>query len=277
MDSSESVNGHNYAKYIEPPELPLRYRTSLDGTRYSRSRRHRYRHRSGQTHGIIEKIRNFSENTTAHGVRRIFIARNAYTARLWLFGIILCFVILIVQAHHLVMKFNRYEKITSIELRFDYMQFPSVTFCNLNPYKKSLVRLVPSVKDTMDVYENAKSGRKHRIKTPGPFRANRRDQLDQKERLLELFSSEQEHDLSVKYWGNVKSRREIKAEPPDGTSGTETTEETGSNRSHKAASTSTADFTFSVSTLSSLTSISRRKRLVRYFYQRMVLLVRLKR
>ncbi|VDN40040.1 unnamed protein product [Gongylonema pulchrum] len=244
MDSSESVNGHNYAKYIEPPELPLRYRTSLDGTRYSRSRRHRYRHRSGQTHGIIEKIRNFSENTTAHGVRRIFIARNAYTARLWLFGIILCFVILIVQAHHLVMKFNRYEKITSIE---------------------------------MDVYENAKSGRKHRIKTPEPFRANRRDQLDQKERLLELFSSEQEHDLSVKYWGNVKSRREIKVEPPDGTSGTETTEETGSNRSHKAASTSTTDFTFNVSTLSSLTSISRRKRLVRYFYQRMVLLVRLKR
>lgn len=67
-------------------------------------------------HVVVDKIRSFSENTTAHGVRRIFIARNAYTARLWLLGLLFCFTILIIQAHHLVKKFGRYEKITSIEV-----------------------------------------------------------------------------------------------------------------------------------------------------------------
>lgn len=119
METTESVNGHgnSYMKYISPPQIPQKYATTHDGHFPNESHHHHYHHhRDTHDHVVIEKIRNFSENTTAHGVRRIFIARNIYTARLWLFGIILCFIILIVQAHHLVMKFNRYEKITSIEV-----------------------------------------------------------------------------------------------------------------------------------------------------------------
>ncbi|VDN02452.1 unnamed protein product [Thelazia callipaeda] len=141
--------------------------------------------------GIIEKIRNFSENTTAHGVRRIFIARNPYTARLWLFGIIFCFIILIIQAQQLVMKFNRHEKITSIALKFDYMQFPAVTFCNLNPYKKSLVRMIPSVKDTMDVYENAKSLRNDQVKAQMSSGSVKK-RLEKVKPLLDEYSLEQD-------------------------------------------------------------------------------------
>ncbi|CAG9531410.1 unnamed protein product, partial [Cercopithifilaria johnstoni] len=113
---------------------------------------------------VIKKIRNFLENTTTHGIRHIFIARNACTSRLWMFGITLCFIILVIQAYQLLMKFTRYEKITDIKLKFDNTQFPAVTFCNLNPYKKNLVRSVSSVKDTMDVYENAKLFPKSPIK-----------------------------------------------------------------------------------------------------------------
>lgn len=129
MGSSESGNGvypSNYMKYIEPPKLSLKYQSqgTFDELCYQpcydkNSIPYQYEtdHKIDESnHVVIKKIRNFSENTTAHGVRRIFIARNAYTARLWLFGIILCFIMLIAQAYQLVMKFNRYEKITSIEV-----------------------------------------------------------------------------------------------------------------------------------------------------------------
>nr|CDQ01244.1 Bm1528 [Brugia malayi] len=127
MESSESGNdgyASSYMKYIQPSKLSFKYNRPLNELCYqSYYDNHTipYHYQSERkidenNHIVIRKIRNFSENTTAHGVRRIFIARNAYTARLWLFGIILCFIILIVQAYQLVMKFNRYEKITSIEV-----------------------------------------------------------------------------------------------------------------------------------------------------------------
>ncbi|VDO76802.1 unnamed protein product [Onchocerca flexuosa] len=156
--SRKSDCSNNFTKYIPSTKLPLNYKSSLDDELCYQScyddhappyRDETNSKLNGDNHVVIEKIRNFSENTTAHGVRRIFIARNTHTARLWLFGIILCFIILIVQAYQLVMKFNRYEKITGIELKFDYVEFPAITFCNMNPYKKSLVQSVPSVKDTV--------------------------------------------------------------------------------------------------------------------------------
>ncbi|EFO24735.1 hypothetical protein LOAG_03749 [Loa loa] len=220
METSESGNGDyssSCMKYIEPPKLPCKYKRPFDELYYqSYFDNHPipYDYQSddnidGSNHVVIRKIRNFSENTTAHGVRRIFIARNAYTARLWLFGIILCFIILIVQAYQLVMKFNRHEKITSIELKFDYIQFPAVTFCNLNPYKKSLVRSVPSVKDTMDVYENAKSFRrdKSRIKQQLPIGIIHRQSNKQKGRLSHLFDNKMTNDLNINYLENVKRRQ----------------------------------------------------------------------
>ncbi|VDM28151.1 unnamed protein product [Toxocara canis] len=109
MDSPRAINGHSnsYSRYIEAPPIPMKYATQIEDEK-----------EESKDHIIVDKIRSFSENTTAHGVRRIFIARNAYTARLWLLGILLCFGILVIQAHHLVKKFSRYGKITSIEVDF---------------------------------------------------------------------------------------------------------------------------------------------------------------
>ncbi|VDM84857.1 unnamed protein product [Strongylus vulgaris] len=36
--------------------------------------------------------------------------------------------------------------------------FPSITFCNVNPYKKSKIEMVPALKALMDVYELSASG-----------------------------------------------------------------------------------------------------------------------
>ncbi|CAI4227368.1 unnamed protein product [Auanema sp. JU1783] len=103
------------------------------------------------------KLYLFLDNTTAHGAKRILIARTRYSRWFWillvLFGVsAFSFVVM-----SLTQKYNNKEKITSISLKFDQVDFPAITFCNLNPYKRSLINMVPSIRDTMDVYDNAKS------------------------------------------------------------------------------------------------------------------------
>ncbi|VDM46695.1 unnamed protein product [Toxocara canis] len=75
-------------------------------------------------------------------------------------------------------------------LKFGHVQYPAITFCNLNPYKKSLVRLVPSVRDMMDVYENAKSRSKaNNERKRGPDWRRKSSALSEL-RVLELFKEE---------------------------------------------------------------------------------------
>ncbi|VDM23885.1 unnamed protein product [Toxocara canis] len=75
-------------------------------------------------------------------------------------------------------------------MKFGHVQYPAITFCNLNPYKKSLVRLVPSVRDTMDVYENAKSRSKaNNERKRGPDWRRKSSALSEL-RVLELFKDE---------------------------------------------------------------------------------------
>ncbi|VDL72988.1 unnamed protein product [Nippostrongylus brasiliensis] len=106
---------------------------------------------------VREKIKDFADKTTAHGAKRILIAHNTLSRMFWM-ALIVCFLTLFLyQAASLFVKYQKHDKITSISLKFDQVEFPAITFCNLNPYKKSLVMMVPSIRDTMDVYDNAKS------------------------------------------------------------------------------------------------------------------------
>lgn len=111
----------------------------------------------------------------------------------------------------------------------------------------------------MDVYENAKSHRKDRVKGRWPFKTNRKDSQDQKERLLELFSSEVEHDLSVKYWGNARSRRQSETSDTDGTAANTAPEKGGISRRKRDTS-----LAFTTATTSKSIPSLRSKRLVSY-------------
>ncbi|CAI5454337.1 unnamed protein product [Caenorhabditis angaria] len=106
---------------------------------------------------VAEKFRDFADKTTAHGAKRILIAHNSCSAFLWTMIIAMFLLMFVYQAAKLIVKYNAHEKITDISLKFDQVEFPAITFCNLNPYKKSLVMMVPSIRDTMDVYDNAKT------------------------------------------------------------------------------------------------------------------------
>lgn len=138
---------------------------------------------------VKDKFKDFADKTTAHGAKRILIAHNGLSRMFWM-GLIICFLTLFLyQAGTLVVKFKKHDKITSISLKFDQVDFPAITFCNLNPYKKSLVVMVPSIRDTMDVYDNAKTHSKS--DKPKNQKARRRQHsAESAKRVRQLFEKE---------------------------------------------------------------------------------------
>ncbi|CAI2356309.1 unnamed protein product [Caenorhabditis sp. 36 PRJEB53466] len=167
--SEEKVNGAS--KYPEPPE------TDDDET-------------------MKGKVMDFCDKTTAHGAKRVLIARNHFSRMMWgliIFSFLLMFAY---QASKLIIKFNAHEKITDISLKFDDVEFPAITFCNLNPYKKSLVMMVPSIRDTMDVYDNAKSHSKSAEEKKKKPKISRKQHSDASQQMVrELFAKEIEEGM----------------------------------------------------------------------------------
>ncbi|CAB3399838.1 unnamed protein product [Caenorhabditis bovis] len=145
---------------------------------------------------VKEIFRQFADKTTAHGVKRVFIARNQISAFMWSMIITLFFIMFLYQAAKLIIKYNNHEKITDISLKFDKVEFPAITFCNLNPYKKSLVMMVPSIRDTMDVYDNAKSHSKSVEEKRKKPKISRKQHSDAgQEMVRKLFAKEIEEGM----------------------------------------------------------------------------------
>ncbi|UMM42525.1 hypothetical protein L5515_018327 [Caenorhabditis briggsae] len=142
------------------------------------------------------KMMDFCDKTTAHGAKRVLIARNSFSKLMWgliIFSFLLMFAY---QASKLILKFNAHEKITDISLKFDDVEFPAITFCNLNPYKKSLVMMVPSIRDTMDVYDNAKTHSKTEGDKKKP-KISRKQHSDASQQMVrKLFAEEIEEGMA---------------------------------------------------------------------------------
>ncbi|GMR33537.1 hypothetical protein PMAYCL1PPCAC_03732, partial [Pristionchus mayeri] len=138
---------------------------------------------------VTERFKYFADMTTAHGAKRVLVARTKYSKIFWIFLIMSFAAMVIYVVFQLTDKYARHDRITSISMKFDEVEFPAITFCNLNPYKKSLVRMVPSVRDTMDVYDNAKSHSKVKNEKKPKFRRKQHSELSEK-LVKELFKKE---------------------------------------------------------------------------------------
>uniref|UniRef100_A0A7E4WDD4 Degenerin-like protein unc-105 n=1 Tax=Panagrellus redivivus TaxID=6233 RepID=A0A7E4WDD4_PANRE len=99
-------------------------------------------------------FKRFTHQSTIHGVSH---AGNA-TKRRWLifwctaFAICVCF--LSIQVMLLLKKYFEYPKTVDLDLKFENAPFPSVTLCNLNPYKASAIRNDAATRATMEAYQN---------------------------------------------------------------------------------------------------------------------------
>ncbi|KAL3111322.1 hypothetical protein niasHT_013364 [Heterodera trifolii] len=101
--------------------------------------------------GILHR---FERHSTIHGICHASLAPNKRWRRFWLSVFALCLIILIIQVIYTAIKFLKYPKTVDLDLKFENAPFPSVTICNLNPYKASAIRNDIAARATMDALEN---------------------------------------------------------------------------------------------------------------------------
>ncbi|TKR93385.1 hypothetical protein L596_007852 [Steinernema carpocapsae] len=90
----------------------------------------------------------------AHGLPRAF-GTKGFRRCLWVILFLGCLVAFSMQAYLIIVRFLRNDIIVGVELKFERIRFPSVSVCNINPYKNSLARNMGSVKDTLNAFDEA--------------------------------------------------------------------------------------------------------------------------
>ncbi|KAH7715254.1 CBN-ASIC-1 protein [Aphelenchoides avenae] len=155
--------------------------------------------KNGFCRRIYNSLGDFAEHTSAHGIPRAWNSHGLKKC-LWLLLFFFCFVAFIFQASQIVLRFMRNDKIVGVELKFENIPFPSVTVCNLNPYKNSLARSMGSVRDTLlafdDAIERSGDGR-HRVRRSEPSSEASMREARQIHRVYEKMYSKYEGLLAV--------------------------------------------------------------------------------
>ncbi|KJH44648.1 degenerin [Dictyocaulus viviparus] len=88
----------------------------------------------------------FERQSTFHGISHAALAPNTRWRYFWYSAFWLCFFCLAIQIFFLVVKYLQYAKTVDLDLKFENAPFPSITLCNLNPYKKSAINLNPETR-----------------------------------------------------------------------------------------------------------------------------------
>ncbi|CAJ0564608.1 unnamed protein product, partial [Mesorhabditis spiculigera] len=93
-----------------------------------------------------EILKRFERQSTFHGICHASLAPNKSGGIFWYTAFGICFLFLLVQVVFLVIKYREYKKTVDLDLKFENAPFPSITLCNLNPYKRSAIMQNPETK-----------------------------------------------------------------------------------------------------------------------------------
>ncbi|VDK83305.1 unnamed protein product [Litomosoides sigmodontis] len=104
-----------------------------------------------------EIVLRFERQSTFHGISHASLASNTKWRIIWYTAFIICFCALLIQIILLIRRYRTYPKSVDLDLKFENAPFPSITLCNLNPYKASMIGKNGPTKATMDAFSNAQN------------------------------------------------------------------------------------------------------------------------
>ncbi|ULU04323.1 hypothetical protein L3Y34_017240 [Caenorhabditis briggsae] len=96
--------------------------------------------------------RKFEKQSTFHGISHAANAESGGWKAFWYIAFMICLLALLIQIFFLISKYRQYGKTVDLDLKFENAPFPSITICNLNPYKKSAIQSNPNTKAMMEAY-----------------------------------------------------------------------------------------------------------------------------
>lgn len=163
----------------------------------------------------------FERQSTFHGICHASLAPNKKWRYFWYAAFLICLIFLLVQIFFLILKYRQYAKTVDLDvgslsnrssvarqpkfvhrsyfqLKFENAPFPSITVCNLNPYKKSAVMQNPETKKTVGEltislqYFYLKKSHKNVRKKESFFRRSSFRKIDKGRRVLNKFQPSRE-------------------------------------------------------------------------------------
>ena len=89
---------------------------------------------------VTKRWNNFVEATTLHGLQYVFTGRTLVRRSLWALFLVAAMVWFCFQSSKLLRKFLCHNVTTKVSLEYeDSPEFPAVTICNFNMFRKSVV------------------------------------------------------------------------------------------------------------------------------------------
>ncbi|MFH4973780.1 hypothetical protein AB6A40_000489 [Gnathostoma spinigerum] len=104
---------------------------------------------------LLWHFKQFCYKTSSHGIPMLGQAPNTTYRCIWVILLFCCGCMFVYQAVSVVDKYNRADKITDIQLKFDTAPFPAITICNLNPYMDHAIKQIQKIMTVMNVFNNA--------------------------------------------------------------------------------------------------------------------------
>ncbi|KAM3718505.1 Degenerin-like protein [Dirofilaria immitis] len=104
-----------------------------------------------------EIIYRFERQSTFHGISHAALASNTKWRIIWYTAFTICFFALLIQIILLIRRYRTYPKSVDLDLKFENAPFPSITLCNLNPYKASMIVNQKSTKAMIDAFSIAQN------------------------------------------------------------------------------------------------------------------------
>ncbi|XGW28332.1 hypothetical protein V3C99_008254 [Haemonchus contortus] len=105
-----------------------------------------------------DAIRDWGESSSCHGIPHMAQASTFIAAVVWSIILAFCAVGFVYLFSDTLAQYLRFEKIVQLNLRHQAINYPSVTFCNTNPYKRGKIETVPALKALLTVYESSVDG-----------------------------------------------------------------------------------------------------------------------
>ncbi|XP_071093526.1 epithelial sodium channel subunit beta-like [Haliotis cracherodii] len=87
-----------------------------------------------------QMLGDFADNTSAHGVRKLHGRGHWLFKVVWLLLLLSATGLILMQVWQLIIQYQRRPVTTKTTINTRSLQFPSVTLCNLNPFKYSNIR-----------------------------------------------------------------------------------------------------------------------------------------
>uniref|UniRef100_A0A7E4V8G5 Amiloride-sensitive sodium channel subunit alpha n=1 Tax=Panagrellus redivivus TaxID=6233 RepID=A0A7E4V8G5_PANRE len=95
--------------------------------------------------------------SSCHGIPHMVEAHSTIAVIIWIIILIICFCIFMYFFIDTIIQFFSFGKTVELELDVTEMLFPTITICNINPYKLSLIEQNPQLNALLTVYEEVMS------------------------------------------------------------------------------------------------------------------------